>query len=103
MSHEQHKVEVRPAPLLQDALTMAAKRLGEAKTEATIRGTNMLDSFEKIRRESAALKTHGLSITAVEFEDRALQAAWLTYNTENITEMPLMPTELEIEKRIRSA
>lgn len=89
-------------PPLQDPLTMATRRLGEAKTDATKRGMGMIDSFDKIKKEIDVLKEHGLSITSVEFENPAIQAAWRQYSTGDwYAEIPLMATEDSIVNRIR--
>lgn len=90
------------SPPLQDPLAMAARRLGEAKSDATKRGMSMLDSFDKIRKEIDALKEHGVSITSVEFDNPAIQAAWRQYSTGDwYAEIPLMTTENTIVSRIR--
>lgn len=89
-------------PPLQDPLTMAARRLGEAKTNAATRGVSMLDAFEQIKKETDALKGHGLSVTTVEFENKAIQAAWREYTKADclVLEMPLMETEGALVRRI---
>lgn len=95
------KIEMVPAPPLQDPLTMAAKHLGEAKTEATTLGMEVIDTFNKIQKEMAVLKQHGITIS-VEFENKAIQAAWQTYTTGAwSTEMPIMETEGALVRRIR--
>lgn len=89
-------------PPLQDPLTMTAKRLGEAKTNAASRGMSMLDAFDQIKKETLDMKKHGLSVTNIEFENKAIQAAWQEYNSDIMpTEMPLMEHESAIVKNIR--
>lgn len=89
-------------PPLQDPLTMATRRLGEAKSDAAKRGMGMIDSFDKIKKEIDTLKEYGLSITSVEFDNPAIQAAWRQYSTGDwYAEIPLMATENTIVSRIR--
>lgn len=90
------------SPTPQDPLTMAAKRLGEAKTAATTRGMGMLDLFEQIQKEVDTLKQHGLSITTVQFENKSIQAAWRTYNASDWTEidMPMMDNENSLVEKV---
>lgn len=97
MTHALH------ANVPQDPLTMAAKRLGEAKTEAMVRGMAMIDSFNHICKEIETLRSHGLSISTVQFEDKAIQAAWRKFNSGDRSEleMPLMETETALVARIR--
>jgi hypothetical protein len=86
----------------QDPLTMAAKRLGEAKTEATNKGMRMLEVFEQIQKEAVVLKQHGLSITAVHFENKAIDAAWCVFTmAAELGEMPMMEHEDSVTQRIR--
>lgn len=89
-------------PPLQDPLTMAARRLGEAKTNAATRGLSMLDAFEQIKKETEALKEHGLSVTTVEFENKSIQAAWREYTrNDGLIDMPLMRHEDSVVRDIR--
>lgn len=89
-------------PPLQDPLTMAARHLGEAKTNAAAKGISMLDAFEQIKKETATLKEHGLTVTTVEFENKAIQAAWREYTrTDGVIEMPLMRHEDSVVRDIR--
>jgi hypothetical protein len=90
-------------PALQDPLTMSANRLGEAKTEATKRGLSMLDSFERLKKAIDELKSHGLAVTMVKFENPSIQAAWLEYSEgDSLTLMPMMVLEDERITRIQS-
>lgn len=91
-------------PPLQDPLTMASRQLGEAKTAAETRGLRMLDMFAEIEKQIDTLKEHGLSISTVQFENSAIQAAWSEYTKGDwhSTDMPVMATEDAIVRRIRN-
>lgn len=97
-----NKVVFTPLPT-EDPLTMLTKRLGEAKTEATKRGARMVEMFEQIKKIVDELsEQHGLAITNVEFEDKAVQAAWHEFTTDSTTlsEMPLMEHEGTLTARV---
>ncbi len=86
----------------EDPLTMAAKRLGEAKTKAEAQGNRLIETFNEIEKEIKVLAENGLALTTVSFKDKALDAAWRAVTTAEMTELPLMETERELITRIRS-